>query len=267
MTMKLYPDSDVQAIANAIRAKNGSSDTYSIGEMAPAILAIPAGGADPTDLTQIDSVYNTYIYGEGFASYKVYSADPNYEVTTIGNKQYLIPKRKILLHSFDLTQGVTDLIDGTSVITLNKNVSRDSSGAHFTTNTSYITLPFKHRPWTELHLDISENTLGTLNGHGRLIMLNSSNGICLRNGAKWACYYNNAWTSNGSSVTAPFAGHTLKMITNASQTKFMLDDQDFYPLKNTHNMGETAFITVGASSQAYCNFTVTGIRMYYGFDS
>ena len=267
MAKKLYSEEKVQAIADAIREMNGLEEEYAIGDMAQAILDIPTGGVDPDDLTQMDSVYNTYIYGEGFASYKLYSADPNYAVTTIGNYRYLIPKRKILLHSFDLTQGVTDLIDGTSVITLNKNVSRDSSGAHFTTNTSYITLPFKHRPWTELQLDISENTLGTLNGHGRLIMVNSSNGICLRNGENWACYYNNAWTSNGSSVTAPFAGHTLKMITNASQTKFMLDDQEFYPLKNTHNMGETSFITVGASSQAYCNFTVTGIRMYYGIDS
>lgn len=44
MAMKLYSDTDVQAIADAIRAKNGSSDTYTIGEMAQAILDIPSGG-------------------------------------------------------------------------------------------------------------------------------------------------------------------------------------------------------------------------------
>lgn len=44
MAMKLYPDTAVQAIANAIRAKNGSSDTYSIGEMAQAITDLPSGG-------------------------------------------------------------------------------------------------------------------------------------------------------------------------------------------------------------------------------
>lgn len=44
MAMKLYPDTAVQAIANAIRAKNGSSDTYSIGEMAQAITNLPSGG-------------------------------------------------------------------------------------------------------------------------------------------------------------------------------------------------------------------------------
>ena len=32
---KLYEETDVQAIANAIRAKNGTTTTYKIGEMEP----------------------------------------------------------------------------------------------------------------------------------------------------------------------------------------------------------------------------------------
>lgn len=41
---KLYPEEDVQAIADSIRAKNGSSDTYTIGQMSTAIDALPSGG-------------------------------------------------------------------------------------------------------------------------------------------------------------------------------------------------------------------------------
>lgn len=44
MAMKLYSDASVQAIANAIRTKNGASTQYKIADMAPAILAIPTGG-------------------------------------------------------------------------------------------------------------------------------------------------------------------------------------------------------------------------------
>ena len=44
MVMKLYPEQDVQDIADAIRGKNGLSDTYKIGQMASAITAIPTGG-------------------------------------------------------------------------------------------------------------------------------------------------------------------------------------------------------------------------------
>lgn len=45
MANKLYQESDVQSIANAIRTKNGSSDTYKISQMADAILDIPSGSS------------------------------------------------------------------------------------------------------------------------------------------------------------------------------------------------------------------------------
>ena len=44
MSKKLYEESDVQAIANAIREKNGLTDTYTISQMAAAISAIETGG-------------------------------------------------------------------------------------------------------------------------------------------------------------------------------------------------------------------------------
>ena len=47
MALKLYEESSVSNIADAIRTKNGESDTYKIGEMAAAILAIPTGTVLP----------------------------------------------------------------------------------------------------------------------------------------------------------------------------------------------------------------------------
>ena len=44
MANKLYNDTSVKAIADAIRAKNGTTNTYNIGEMATAITNIPTGG-------------------------------------------------------------------------------------------------------------------------------------------------------------------------------------------------------------------------------
>ena len=43
MALKLYNDTDVQNIANAIRAKNGSSDTYKVSQMSSAINALQNG--------------------------------------------------------------------------------------------------------------------------------------------------------------------------------------------------------------------------------
>ena len=44
MVKKLYEEASVQAIANAIRGKNGQSTTYKIADMAQAITDIPSGG-------------------------------------------------------------------------------------------------------------------------------------------------------------------------------------------------------------------------------
>ena len=45
MAKKLYEEAAVQAIAGAIRAKNGSGATYKIGEMAAAVQAITGAEA------------------------------------------------------------------------------------------------------------------------------------------------------------------------------------------------------------------------------
>ena len=49
MALKLYSDSDIQDIADAIRGKNGLSTTYKVSQMAAAITAIPTGGASHED--------------------------------------------------------------------------------------------------------------------------------------------------------------------------------------------------------------------------
>lgn len=52
MANKLYEEDNIQAIANAIRTKNGLSDTYMVSEMAQAVLDIPQG-TTPTGTKQI----------------------------------------------------------------------------------------------------------------------------------------------------------------------------------------------------------------------
>ena len=46
MSNKLYDETSIQNIANAIRSKNGSSDLYTVGQMAQAVLDIPTGDGD-----------------------------------------------------------------------------------------------------------------------------------------------------------------------------------------------------------------------------
>ena len=46
MALKLYNESDIQDIADSIRAKNGTQNTYKVSQMADAIDEIPSGGGD-----------------------------------------------------------------------------------------------------------------------------------------------------------------------------------------------------------------------------
>lgn len=52
MAQKLYEESNIQAIANAIRGKNGLTTTYKPSEMAAAITAIEGGGGTGGDLPE-----------------------------------------------------------------------------------------------------------------------------------------------------------------------------------------------------------------------
>lgn len=50
MSKKLYEENDIKAIADAIRQKNGSTDTYKLAAMAAAITAIETGGGLPAGM-------------------------------------------------------------------------------------------------------------------------------------------------------------------------------------------------------------------------
>lgn len=73
MALKLYNETDIEAIADAIRGKNGSSDTYKVSEMADAIDDIPTGGGVDylagrltNTLTSYESESVTIIKSNGF---------------------------------------------------------------------------------------------------------------------------------------------------------------------------------------------------------
>ena len=67
MPKKLYEESSIQAIANAIRARNGSETTYKISEMPAAIEAIKGGFPNGTEWTVISPGVNmsSIVYANG----------------------------------------------------------------------------------------------------------------------------------------------------------------------------------------------------------
>lgn len=80
MGLKLYDETSVQAIANAIRANNGSNNTYTISEMSTAIEKIDKGGTH-TETKTVTFLNTTtpFNVGDNFLSgYGVYSQDNSY---------------------------------------------------------------------------------------------------------------------------------------------------------------------------------------------
>lgn len=61
MAKKLYEEADVQAVADAIRAKNGSSAAYKLREMAAAVQAISGAGVEAVTWHQCPQLVRAYL--------------------------------------------------------------------------------------------------------------------------------------------------------------------------------------------------------------
>jgi hypothetical protein len=66
MAVKLYEESNIAAIAEAIRAKNGTTNTYTTAQMASAIADISAGGGIGDLAILIEQDYNDAINTTSF---------------------------------------------------------------------------------------------------------------------------------------------------------------------------------------------------------
>lgn len=58
MANRLYDETAISNIANAIRTKNGTQNTYTVAQMADAIIAIPSGGGGITPTGTISITNN-----------------------------------------------------------------------------------------------------------------------------------------------------------------------------------------------------------------
>ena len=97
MAKKLYEEASVQAIANAIRAKNGEATTYKIGEMATAIAAISGSPIVDENLENTVQYRQMNLSAEGFLAdvdytenaddYSITKVTPYYSAATVYSKE------------------------------------------------------------------------------------------------------------------------------------------------------------------------------------
>ena len=96
MAKVLVSESNLTNIANAIRTKNGTNNTYTPAQMSPAILAIPTGGTSPIWNINITQSANqtisvtTSISKSGSSSYTIGASDtPNVVASVTPDSGYI----------------------------------------------------------------------------------------------------------------------------------------------------------------------------------
>lgn len=131
MANKLYEEASVQAIANAIRSKNGTTTKYKIGEMAVAIDAISSSPIvdenlrNTTQYPQMNATVDAFLenvdYSADAENYSITKVTPYYTAATAYNKEepdglhIKVPGNATLT----ITQGGktrTDTVHGTWII-------------------------------------------------------------------------------------------------------------------------------------------------------
>lgn len=90
MGQKFYNEADVQAIATAIRAKNGTQNTYTVSQMATAVTALPTGASNCKTFTVTVSADQTvkYTLTATDADIAAHRADSNFYVGFVANFAY-----------------------------------------------------------------------------------------------------------------------------------------------------------------------------------
>ena len=158
MSKKLYEETDIQSVADAIREKNGLTITYKVSEMAQAIKDIPSGGG-ATEPYREDTLNNNYIVSSKLYGYttipsyfltnstKLTAVTSNTATTRVGDQSF---SGCSSLSSFDFSNikfigykafsncKFTDIVFGEQLQSFNTY--------SFMNNTSLATVVFRGRP-------------------------------------------------------------------------------------------------------------------------
>lgn len=275
VTVNPIPDNYIEPTGSLTITQNGTvnvanyeSVLVNVPDRSPNIYQDDSGyivlGANGTSQSTLYSVtHEKSVYGYGDVSIAAASGST---IEVIGSNVFVVPSAKRLLYEWDLTSSATDSVGGATITF--KNATRDSSGLHLSGASDYATIPVKYRPYMTYEFDISSMSLGTLSTHGRLIMVNGSNGLIFRSGAAWSSFFSNTWDSgSGCNDAAFFANKTLSMVTTNGAASFYLDGQLFYTSDRSHAFTEGSYIMLGSSAgQSFNNVTFTGIRVYSGME-
>lgn len=135
MAQKLYEESNIQAIADAIRTKNGTTNTYKTSEMAAAITAIESGGGDPIVTTEDLVLNGDMSYGFAYGRFDWLINKFGDKITTykISNARHMFSGAGVESIPFDLNfeknLPATSLFKNCAELKAAPKINSDLSGA------------------------------------------------------------------------------------------------------------------------------------------
>lgn len=305
MSLVFATKSKLTAIANAIRTRAGSVASMTLDDMADAIPALPntyaAGDEgkvvdngtlvsqtsdtvtenDTYDTTLINSLTVNVSGGGGteIDTAGEYSVAEDATITVGNGLNGLINvvKEKTLLYNWDFTTSLTDTVEGISA-TLANGATQSSSGVTIAGETQHIKIPINFRLGHTYELDIASMNKEFTSGHGRLFMINNSEGFAKQNGSSWKWYSDGMWSISGgsadfSTATLRFTfGRTFNVYGDSQTVKrspatiynnnvlYLRSDNTCQSSSNTVN------ITIGGTSASFYTMVITGFRIYEGVD-
>lgn len=168
---KLYEENSVKAIANAIRTKNGSTDTYKIADMSTAILNLN-GTEKLAEFNQINNVVKSYMDNVSYTDdYSTSNIADYCDIDTDYRKDQPIG------HTITLNKGKVQFCDSGNVLVYDSE-SGENTIYNLTPNNVYVVTNI-----------VDDNIVksGTLKATGALRMIKADSVNNIRDLGGWTC--------------------------------------------------------------------------------
>ena len=212
-----------------------------------------------------------------------YTVDTQDSVTMASGYNGIISvaKTKTLIHSWDFKTGLTDSVGSLSA-TLSNGASQGSTGVSIGGSTQCINIPVPFKVNHTYEIDVASMSKAFSSGHGRLFMIDASQGFAAQNGSTWKIYLqlSGAWLQSGASSLTDLSGKTVSIVAgntfaqkdssgtyNVSPISVYIDGVLFLRTwaswKNTAN---TQYMKIGYTAQSFYNCVISGFRIYDGVD-
>ena len=212
-----------------------------------------------------------------------YSVDTQDSVTMASGYNGIISvaKTKTLIHSWDFKTGLTDSVGSLSA-TLSNGATQGSTGVSISGSTQCISIPVEFKVNRTYEIDVASISKAFSSGHGRLFMIDGSQGFIAQNGSSWKIYstLSGAWSQSGASSLTDLSGKTVSIVAgntfvqkdssgtyNVSPISVYIDGVLFLKTWNSwKNSANLNYMKIGYTSASFYNSVISGFRIYDGVD-